>query len=264
MAINEAWDENYGQGGGVPGRANIPFTVPVDNATVTFTYDATTHVLTIVAEIAGAPAAPARSRLRLARRTASAWRGDSKVWYSRRTASSARHVLPDGRQHERRDAPVRRHRRLHVHRPADARHDLPVEARPDSGGMALHGGGDCDERQVPDRDRLRHGPGSQLGGHAGGSSRPSRGLQLYARFDATVNGNGGGGAGNGGADRATIDESTGDPVLVSFDPVPRDERSEPRLCSPVYAALDGLLGGVQRLRGRSERRARPGSTPRTP
>ena len=35
-----------------------------------------------------------------------------------------RRLLPDGRQHERRDAPVRRHRRLHVHRPADARHDL--------------------------------------------------------------------------------------------------------------------------------------------
>ena len=48
VAINEGWDENYGQGG-VPNGANIPFTVPVDNAKVTFTYDATSHVLTIVA-----------------------------------------------------------------------------------------------------------------------------------------------------------------------------------------------------------------------
>ena len=31
VAINEGWDENYGQGG-VPGGPNIPFNVPVDNA----------------------------------------------------------------------------------------------------------------------------------------------------------------------------------------------------------------------------------------
>ena len=48
VAINEAWDENYGQGG-VPGGANIPFTVPADNAKVTFSYVAATHVLTILA-----------------------------------------------------------------------------------------------------------------------------------------------------------------------------------------------------------------------
>ena len=47
-AINEAWDENYGQGG-VPNGANIAFTVPADNAKVTFSYDAATHVLTILA-----------------------------------------------------------------------------------------------------------------------------------------------------------------------------------------------------------------------
>ncbi len=33
VAINEAWDENYGQGG-VPGGANIAFTVPSDGAKV--------------------------------------------------------------------------------------------------------------------------------------------------------------------------------------------------------------------------------------
>jgi glycosidase len=48
VAINESWDENYGQGG-VPGGANIPFTVPADNANVTFTYVASTHVLTVSA-----------------------------------------------------------------------------------------------------------------------------------------------------------------------------------------------------------------------
>ena len=48
VAINEAWDENYGQGG-VPGGANIAFTVPANNAKVTFTYVASTHVLTVAA-----------------------------------------------------------------------------------------------------------------------------------------------------------------------------------------------------------------------
>jgi glycosidase len=48
VAINESWDENYGQGG-VRGGANIAFTVPANNAKVTFTYVASTHVLTISA-----------------------------------------------------------------------------------------------------------------------------------------------------------------------------------------------------------------------
>ena len=85
VAINEAWDENYGQGG-VPGGANIAFTVPVDNAKVTFTYDATTHVLTIAAEIPpGAPDGPgALSHFGLARKDClgTARNTTSKVWYT--------------------------------------------------------------------------------------------------------------------------------------------------------------------------------------
>lgn len=45
-AINESWDENYGQGG-VPNGANVHFTVPADGARMKFTYNPTTHVLTI-------------------------------------------------------------------------------------------------------------------------------------------------------------------------------------------------------------------------
>ncbi len=45
-AINETWDENYGANG-VQNGPNIPFTVAVSNAAITFTYDSTTHVLTI-------------------------------------------------------------------------------------------------------------------------------------------------------------------------------------------------------------------------
>jgi glycosidase len=46
VALNESWDVNYGEGG-VQGGVNIPFTVPTANAEVTFSYDATSHVLTI-------------------------------------------------------------------------------------------------------------------------------------------------------------------------------------------------------------------------
>ncbi len=46
VALNESWDVNYGQGG-TPGGANIVFTVPVNNAKVSFSYNAATHVLSI-------------------------------------------------------------------------------------------------------------------------------------------------------------------------------------------------------------------------
>ena len=48
-AINESFDENYGAGG-VPNGPNISFTVP-PNATVTFTYDPVSHVLSVTATI---------------------------------------------------------------------------------------------------------------------------------------------------------------------------------------------------------------------
>src|SRR6185436_8744844 len=51
VAINEGWDENYGAGG-TPGGANIPFTVTA-GATVTFSYVASTHVLSISVVAAG-------------------------------------------------------------------------------------------------------------------------------------------------------------------------------------------------------------------
>jgi hypothetical protein len=45
VAIDESWDENYGAGG-VPGGANIPFTVPLDTMVI-FSFDYSTKVLTI-------------------------------------------------------------------------------------------------------------------------------------------------------------------------------------------------------------------------
>jgi YD repeat-containing protein len=44
-AINESWTENYGAGG-VPDGPNISFAVP-PNATVTFTYDPASHILSV-------------------------------------------------------------------------------------------------------------------------------------------------------------------------------------------------------------------------
>jgi glycosidase len=51
VAIDEKWDENYGAGG-APGGANIAFTVTAD-ATVTFSWDSATKVLTIDVEGGG-------------------------------------------------------------------------------------------------------------------------------------------------------------------------------------------------------------------
>jgi pullulanase len=52
VAINESWDENYGENG-VPGGANISFTVPQSCAETFFQYNPATHVLTISTQ--GAP-----------------------------------------------------------------------------------------------------------------------------------------------------------------------------------------------------------------
>ncbi len=51
VAINESWGLNYGQGG-VQNGPNIPFTV-MAGATVTFSWDGATHVLTITAQAPG-------------------------------------------------------------------------------------------------------------------------------------------------------------------------------------------------------------------
>src|SRR6266852_2000371 len=64
-------------------------------------------------------------------------------------------------------------------------------------------------------------------------------LQVYVRFDASVNGNGGGGAGNGGADSATVDSSTGHAVLVSYDTRTATNAVNRDYAQPVFAALDG-------------------------
>jgi glucan 1,4-alpha-glucosidase len=66
-------------------------------------------------------------------------------------------------------------------------------------------------------------------------------LALYLRFDPSVNGNGGGGPGNGGADSATVDTSTGQPVLVASDPVTRTNAANRDYGQPVSLALAGSI-----------------------
>ena len=85
VAINESFNENYGAGG-VPNGSNIAFTVPSIGTKVTFTYNATTHILTIeVAIDHGAPGGPgALSHFDLARKDClgTARNTESKVWYT--------------------------------------------------------------------------------------------------------------------------------------------------------------------------------------
>ena len=46
VAINQSWDENYGEGGALDG-ANIPFTVPEDDTLVTFLFDSASKNMSI-------------------------------------------------------------------------------------------------------------------------------------------------------------------------------------------------------------------------
>ena len=244
VAIDEDWAENYGQGGVLNGD-NILFNVPADNTKVTFRYDAVTHVLTVsVATPAGAPGWPgALSHFGLARKDClgTARNSTSKVWYTvangvlsdvyyptvdNTNVETLQYVVSDGSTFT--DLQTR---------------DMSyaVEAIADTGGMACKVTATAKSGKYrieteyltdPARNtvlmRLRFEP-------------KQSGYRLYVRFDATVNGNGGGGAGNGGADSAAIDGSTGRPVLVASDPITATNAANRDYAQPVYAALDGRL-----------------------
>jgi glucoamylase len=67
-----------------------------------------------------------------------------------------------------------------------------------------------------------------------GSGTPG-GLRVYVRYDATINGNGGGGPDNGGADDATVDQAT--TALVSSDPNTVTNAANRDYAVPLYGAL---------------------------
>jgi glucan 1,4-alpha-glucosidase len=236
VAINESWDENYGEGG-VPNGANIPFTVPSANAKVTFTYNATTHVLTVTAPADHGDL----SHFDLARKDClgTARNRTSKVWYTvadgvlsdtyyptvdNTNVETLQYLVTDGSSFT--DLQTR-----------DMTYSVAAVAG--SGGMActVTATAKSGKYQIattyitnPSRNtvlmRVRFEP-------------QQSGLRLYVRLDPTLNGNGGGGAGNGGADSATVDTSTGHPVLVSYDPVTTTNAVNRDYAQPVYAALDG-------------------------
>jgi glucan 1,4-alpha-glucosidase len=244
VAIGESWDENYGQGG-VPNGPNIPFTVPAAGAKVVFTYDAATHVLTIAVTTPGAPGGPgALSHFDLARKDClgTARNTTSKVWYTvangvlsdvyyptvdNTNLETLQYVVTDGATFT--DLQTR---------------DMTyaVRAIHGSGGMACKVTSAAKSgRYRIETDYVTDPKRNTVLMHV--RFRPKHaGYRLYVRFDPTVNGNGGGGAGNGGADSATVDRSTGHPVLVSSDPVTATNAANRDYAQPVYAALDGAFG----------------------
>ena len=239
VAVNESWDENYGAGG-VPGGANIPFSVPADGAKVTFSYDTTSHVLTITAaDPQGAPGA--LSHFDLARKDCfgTARNTTSKVWYT-----VAGGVLSDVYYPTIDDTNVETLRYVVT----DGKTFTDVQGRdttytvapiPGTGGMgcrvvttAKSGRYEIVTDYVTDPAR-----NALLMKVALKANAPDL-LRLYLRFDPTVNGNGGGGSGNGGADNALTDTSSGHPILVSDDPSTATNAANRDYAQPVYLALD--------------------------
>ncbi|MEO0973723.1 MAG: hypothetical protein AAFX85_11565, partial [Pseudomonadota bacterium] len=76
VAIDESWDENYGDGG-VPGGTNIPFTVPAPLAEVFFTYDPNTNLLEIGLEEGGPIGSLARATAHWVSEDTIAWNSGS-------------------------------------------------------------------------------------------------------------------------------------------------------------------------------------------
>src|SRR5213078_3305650 len=237
VAINESWDENYGAGG-VPNGANISFGVPYDNAKVTFTYDAVTHVLTI-----SAPSNGDVSHFDLARKDClgTTRNTTSKVWYTvaNGVLSDTYYPTIDNTNVETLQYEVSDGSTFTDLQTRDMTYT--AEALPDSGGMA------CRVTAIAKSGKYRitteyitdPGRNTVLMHVAFTPQDPS--YRLYVRFDPTVNGNGGGGQGNGGGDSATVDTSTGHPVLVSYDTVTATNAANRDYAQPVYAALDGPL-----------------------
>ena len=163
VAINENWDENYGPNGELNSPNNIGFAVPSDNAKVTMSYDSVTHVLSITVAAdhgaPGGPGSPVALRPRPQGLPGHRSQPDIQGLVHGGRRDPQRRLLPDGRQHQRRDAAVHRQRRVDVHGPPGPRHDL--HRRRDRGHRwdGLPRDGVRESRDVPDRHRLHHRPG---------------------------------------------------------------------------------------------------------
>lgn len=229
--------------GGVLNGSNIAFSVPVDNTKVTFSYVATTHVLTVtVATPAGAPGWPgALSHFGLARKdcVGTARNTTSKVWFTvangmlsdvyyptidNTNVETLQYVVTDGSTFT--DLQAR---------------DMSYSVEPivASGGMGCKVTTTANSGKYRIETEYLTDPATNSVVMRVRFTANNSGYKLYLRFDPTVNGNGGGGSGNGGADSATIDRSTGHPVLVASDPNTQTNAANRDYAQPVYAALDG-------------------------
>jgi glucoamylase len=74
-----------------------------------------------------------------------------------------------------------------------------------------------------------------------GSGTSVAGLHLYARLDAHVNGNGGGGSDNAGGNTGVVDTSTGSPVPVIYSTNTVTNAVNRDYAVPTYMALDASL-----------------------
>ena len=168
-----------------------------------------------------------------------------------------RRLLPDDRQHERRDAAVRRHRRLDVHRPPDARHDLRRRGDSRDGRHGLPGDRDGEERQVQDRDGVPHRSGPEHGADAGPDRSQAGGLPALRALRPD-------GERQRRRRRRQRRRRLGDdrpfggpPGARRLRPDHGDERGQPRLRpAGVRGARRHPDRGHERLRRRGERRAR--------
>ena len=238
VAINESWDENYGLGG-VPNGPDISFAVPFDNAKVTFSYVAATHVLTITAPAITGDV----SHFDLARKDClgTAHNTTSKVWYTvangvlsdvyyptvdNTNLETLQYVVSDGSTFT--DLQTR---------------DMTytAEAVRDSGGMACNVTATAKSGKYTIETDYITDPSRNTVLMRVHFMPQDAADKLYVRFDPTVNGNGGGGSGNGGADSATVDNSTGHPALVAYDTNTATNAANRDYAQPVYAALDGPL-----------------------
>src|SRR4051812_38791947 len=250
VAINEAWDENYGQGG-VSNGSNIAFTVPYDGAPVTFNYDKTSHVLTVNVPISHGDL----SHFDLARKDClgTARSTTSKVWYTvangvlsdtyyptvdNTNVETLQYVVTDGTSFtdlQTRDMTYR------------------VEALKGSGDMACRVTATATSGKYTIATDYVTDPARNTVLMHVTFTPVNASYRLYVRYDATVNGNGGGGPANGGADSARVDDSTGHPVLVSYDTDTATNASNRDYARPVYGALDGRLAdGSSGLVGSSD------------
>jgi glucan 1,4-alpha-glucosidase len=250
VAMNESWDVNYGAGGVLNG-SNIPFTVPFDHAPVTFSYDTASHVLTVSAPVSHGDL----SHFDIARKDClgTARNRTSKVWYTvangvlsdtyyptvdNTNVETLQYVVSDGSSFT--DLQTR-----------DTTYT--AEALPGSGGMACRVTATAKSGKYRIVTDYVTDPGRNTVLMRVTFVPQDPAAKLYVRFDPTVNGNGGGGQGNGGGDSATVDTSTGHPVLVSSDTVTATNAANRDYAQPVYAALDGpLADGSSGLAGSAD------------